>query len=67
MDTNLLEVHLLQEENKIELRTAFVNLPTIRAIIDEQAGFTLLPRSTGAQAKPSHSLLPTEKSHRWFA
>ncbi|WAH40976.1 hypothetical protein NZD89_22225 [Alicyclobacillus fastidiosus] len=51
MDTNLLEVHLLQEENKIELRTAFVNLPTIRAIIDEQAGFTLLPPVDGSTGK----------------
>ncbi|MFB5190204.1 hypothetical protein [Alicyclobacillus fastidiosus] len=58
MDTNLLEVHLLQEENKIELRTAFVNLPIIRAILEEQAGFTLLPPVDGSTGKPVTQLDP---------
>ncbi|WP_206915536.1 hypothetical protein [Alicyclobacillus suci] len=61
MDTRLLEVHLLQEENKIELRMAYANLPNIRAIIETNKGFALQPPVHGATGQSFDELAPTDE------
>ncbi|GEO25410.1 hypothetical protein AAC03nite_11950 [Alicyclobacillus acidoterrestris] len=61
MDTRLLEVHLVQEENKIELRMAYANLPNIRAIIETNKGFALQPPVNGATGQTFDELAPTDE------